>query len=79
MATMERSVKLRRILRRKQVLEASGYRPTQLDELIKEGKFPAPIHLSEGSRAVGWFEDEVAEHQAARAAERDRTKKLPKG
>jgi prophage regulatory protein len=65
-------VKLRRILRKREVLAASGYRQTQLDELIDQGKFPAPIHLSEGGRALGWFEDEIIAHQEARAAERDR-------
>jgi len=68
-------VKLRRILRKREVLAASGYKPTQLDELINQGKFPAPVHLSEGSRAVGWFEDEIIAHQEARRAERDRAKR----
>jgi prophage regulatory protein len=67
--------RLQRILRKRDVLAASGYKPTQLDELIKQGKFPAPIHLSEGGRAVGWFEDEVASHQEARRAERDAMKR----
>jgi len=54
------------------VLAASGYRPTQLEELIKAGKFPASFALSEGGRARGWFEDEIITHQEARRAERDR-------
>src|SRR5262245_2904210 len=76
-ANKERPVKppLRRILRKPEVLAASGYRPTQLDELINQGKFPAPIHLSEGGRALGWFEDEIIAHQVARAAERERQRK----
>jgi predicted DNA-binding transcriptional regulator AlpA len=62
---------LRRILRRPEVLAACGYGPTQLDELIQQGKFPAPISLSPGGRARGWFEDEIIAYQEERAAERD--------
>jgi predicted DNA-binding transcriptional regulator AlpA len=53
-------------------MAATGYGPTQLDKLIGEGKLPTPIPLSEGGRAIGWFEDEIIAHQEARAAERDR-------
>ena len=63
--------KLRTILREPEVLKASGYKKTQLDELINQGKFPAPIALSPGGRAKGWFEDEIIAHQEARQAERD--------
>jgi predicted DNA-binding transcriptional regulator AlpA len=62
---------LRRILREPEVLAASGYRKTQLDVLIQQGKFPKPIKLSEGGRARGWFEDEIIQFQEARRAERD--------
>ena len=63
---------LQRILREPEVLAATGYKKTQLDELINQGKLPAPIRLSEGGRARGWFEDEIISHQEARRAERDR-------
>jgi predicted DNA-binding transcriptional regulator AlpA len=63
---------LQRILREPEVLVATGYKKTQLDELINQGKLPAPIRLSEGGRARGWFEDEIIAHQEARRAERDR-------
>ena len=62
---------LRKILRGPEVLKACGYKESQLDEKIKEGKFPAPITLSEGGRARGWFEDEIIAHQEARRQERD--------
>jgi predicted DNA-binding transcriptional regulator AlpA len=58
-------------LREPAVLKATGYGPTQLDELIKQRKFPAPIALSPGGKAKGWFEDEIIAYQEARAAERD--------
>ena len=67
---------LRRILREPEVLQASGYRKTQLDLLIQQGKFPRPIRLSEGGRARGWFEDEVIAFQEARRAERDANYKV---
>ena len=63
---------LRKVLRKPEVLAASGYKSTQLDELIKQGRFPAPFRLTEGGRAVGWFEDEIIAHQTARATARDR-------
>jgi predicted DNA-binding transcriptional regulator AlpA len=53
-------------------MRALGYGPTQLDELVEQGKLPKPIHLSENSRAIGWFEDEIIAHQEAMAAARDR-------
>ena len=62
---------LRRILREPDVLQASGYRKTQLDLLIQQGKFPRPIRLSEGGRARGWFEDEIIQYQEQRRVERD--------
>jgi len=66
---------LRRVLRKPEVLAASGYRPTQLDLLIEQGKFPRPFRLSEGGRALGWYEDEIIAFQQARIAERDREAK----
>jgi predicted DNA-binding transcriptional regulator AlpA len=62
---------LRTILREPAVLKACGYKSTQLQELIDQGKFPTPILLSPGGRAGGWFEDEIIAYQEQRAAERD--------
>jgi predicted DNA-binding transcriptional regulator AlpA len=68
----ERKVtRLRTILREPAVLKATGYGKTQLAELVDQGKFPAPIALSPGGRAKGWFEDEVIQYQEQRAAERN--------
>lgn len=66
---------LRRVLRKPEVLAASGYRATQLDLLIEQGRFPRPFRLSEGGRALGWYEDEIIAFQQARIAERDREAK----
>jgi predicted DNA-binding transcriptional regulator AlpA len=63
--------KLRTILREPEVLKACGYKKTQLEAKIEQGLFPAPIALSPGGRAKGWFEDEIIAYQEARQAERD--------
>ncbi len=63
--------KLRTILRRNDVMRATGYRSTQLTELIAQGEFPKPVKLSDGGRAVGWFEDEVIAWQESRDAARE--------
>jgi prophage regulatory protein len=62
---------LRRVLRIDDVIAASGYSKNQLEELISEGRFPAPFKLSPGGRARGWYEDEIITYQTARTAERD--------
>jgi prophage regulatory protein len=63
----------RKILRLAGVTEATGKPRSSIYEDMKEGTFPRPVKLgNHGSRgAVGWFEDEIAEWLAARAAERD--------
>jgi predicted DNA-binding transcriptional regulator AlpA len=53
-------------------MKCVGLRSTQIDLLVHTNKFPKPIKLSPGGRAVGWLESEIAEYQAARIAERDR-------
>jgi predicted DNA-binding transcriptional regulator AlpA len=62
--------KLRTILRKPAVLRATGYGSTQIEELVARGVFPAPIALSPGGKAKGWFEDEVIAYQEQRAADR---------
>jgi predicted DNA-binding transcriptional regulator AlpA len=44
-------------------LRALGYGRCATYEKIKAGKFPAPIPLYEGGRAVGFPEREIAKHQ----------------
>ncbi len=60
-----------RILRKPEVLAISGYRSTQIDELVARGAFPAPVKLSDGGRAKGWLEEEIAAWREARVAARD--------
>jgi len=61
---------VRNILREPAVRKAMGFSHFKLWDDIKKGEFPAPIKI--GIRAVGWFEDEIAEHQERLRAERDK-------
>jgi len=67
------------VLRRPAAMAFTGFGPTQFDELIATGKFPAPIPI--GKRTVVWDREEVlawyeerkkkrAEEMAARKAGR---------
>jgi predicted DNA-binding transcriptional regulator AlpA len=48
-----------------------GLRRTQIAELAKAGKFPKPIPLSDGGRAVAWLEANLISWQNARIAARN--------
>lgn len=37
---------------------------------VRDGKLPAPVRLSPGGRAVGWYEDELDSFLAARSSDR---------
>ena len=58
-----------RIIRRGEIEVLCGYCIDHLYALIRDGRFPKPIHL--GPRAVGWLADDIAKWQAERIAERD--------
>jgi prophage regulatory protein len=62
---------LEEILRRADLPRYTGLQRTQVDDLIKQGKFPRPVRLSE--RRIGWLAREVAAWQASRIAARDKT------
>lgn len=70
MANTDTVVAPQRIIRRHELKAFTGYSIGHIYELIAHGKFPKPIPL--GPRAVGWLSDEIAAHQAACIAERDR-------
>jgi prophage regulatory protein len=61
---------LEEILRRADLPRYTGLQRTQIDDLIKHGKFPRPVRLSE--RRIGWLAREVAAWQASRIAARDK-------
>ena len=58
-----------RFLRLPEVIQISGYRRSTIYEMIKSGKFPAPVHL--GPRAVAWLESEVEAWMQDRIDDRD--------
>lgn len=60
----------KRVLRRPQVLERVGLRPTALEEAIMRGEFPAAFQITPGGRAVAWLEFEVDQWLEERLRER---------
>ena len=61
----------RRAIRWQRVLDLVPLGETQIRAAIRKGKFPKPFKVTEGGRAVAFFEDEVLAHLAERAAERE--------
>jgi prophage regulatory protein len=59
-----------RLLRLPEVLALTGYSEPSVWRLIKEGKFPKPVHLC-GGRAASWPEHEVVAVVEAAIAARD--------
>ena len=58
----------RRVIRMRRLREKYPFSESSIYDQIKKGQFPAPFTLTEGGRARGWFEDEIDEYLAARAA-----------
>ena len=58
----------RRILRRGEVEQKTGFKRAHLYTLMKHGKFPKAVRL--GIRAVGWDSAEVEQWIAQRLKER---------
>jgi prophage regulatory protein len=58
----------RRILRRPEVEQKTGFKRAHIYNLMKEGKFPKALRL--GVRAVGWDSVEVEQWIADRLKER---------
>jgi prophage regulatory protein len=50
---------LRKALRKKAVLEATGLPNSTLYEQIAKGRFPKPTKIDPDGRNVVWWEDEV--------------------
>lgn len=57
-----------RIFRKNQIHEVTGLSFERIDVMVREGKFPRPIRLCEGGRAVGWMEEDIAQWQQERIA-----------
>jgi prophage regulatory protein len=58
----------RRILRRPEVEQKTGFKRAHIYNLMKEGKFPKALRL--GVRAVGWDSVEIDQWIADRLKER---------
>jgi prophage regulatory protein len=56
---------LRKALRKKAVLEATGLPNSTLYEQIAKGLFPRPTKIDPDGRNVIWWEDEVIAWQAS--------------
>lgn len=63
--------RLNRMFRLRDLPQFVGLRRTQISELIKAGKFPEPIPLTDGGRAVAWLEHDLIAWQNARIAARN--------
>lgn len=59
----------RRILRRVEVEKKTGFKRSQIYNLMKEGKFPQSIRL--GVRAVGWSSEEIEQWISERLRDRN--------
>jgi prophage regulatory protein len=64
--------RLHRLYRLKDLPQFVGLRRTQIAELIKDGKFPKAIPLSDGGRAVAWLEGDLVAWQSSRIAARNK-------
>ena len=58
-----------KVIRLKQVIDATGLARSTVYKYVAEGFFPRPISL--GDRCVGWLEGEVQDWILARVEERD--------
>ena len=65
-------VELQILQRRAELPVYCGLRRSQIDNLIAHKEFPAPIHLSEGGRAIAWLTSEILSWQLRRIAARER-------
>ena len=60
---------MRKIIRLRQVEDATGEKRSTIYKRISEGEFPKPVKL--GAKSVGWVEEEIAAYNEARIAARD--------
>lgn len=57
-----------RLIRLPEVIQRTTFRKTKIYELIRQGKFPAPVRL--GTRTVAWDQDSVDRWINERIADR---------
>jgi predicted DNA-binding transcriptional regulator AlpA len=63
---------LNRLYRLRDLPEFVGLQKTQIADLVRAGKFPKPVRLTDGGRAVAWLEADLIEWQSARVAARSK-------
>jgi prophage regulatory protein len=63
--------RLNRMFRLRELPQFVGLRRTQIGELIKTGKFPKPVPLSDSGRAIAWLEQDLIAWQNARISVRN--------
>jgi prophage regulatory protein len=59
------------VLRKSDVLRATGFSPAGLERATRSGAFPRPFKLTPEGRAIGWSAAEVKGWLDQRIAERD--------
>lgn len=59
------------ILRLPEVMQITGLKHSAIYKAVADGRFPKPIKLAPGVRAVGWLASEIAAHQKRCVEERD--------
>jgi prophage regulatory protein len=60
---------IRKLMKIRDVAEATGRSRSTIYELMKEGNFPQPVKV--GAKSVRWVEDEIAEFNEHLIALRD--------
>ncbi len=63
--------RLNRMYRMRELPRFVGMHRTQIGELIKVGKFPRPVTVGTGRRAIAWLEEDLISWQLQRVAERN--------
>lgn len=63
---------LNRLYRLRDLPQFVGLRKTQIAGLVRTGKFPRPVLLTDGGRAVAWLEADLIAWQRVRVAARDK-------
>lgn len=61
---------MKKLIRKKDVLAATGFKNSTLYKYIAEGRFPKPVSLG-GARSVAWVEAEVVAWIEERIQARD--------
>lgn len=61
-----------RIIRKPETINQSGLTSSAMDREMRAGRFPKPIKLVPGGRAVGWSERAVQQWIAERIAAAER-------